>query len=281
MAVIDEEIAALQSKGPDAAELERAKNQIESDTVRSLEGLLARAERLQHYNLSVRRPGFPGRGPPSLPRGRAGRPPAGGATVPAEGGPVGRPGRAQPGRARSWEGSRSDSPACHHHWLAGRPPPPPAACGATPPHPAAPPRRGGPRLARPGRRPPRGAAPEAARPRAPRDAGRRVSPAAARSGTGASFRPAALEAVQAQERPRRISGRVSRPAPDRLQPDDQDRRRGQPARSGRPRRPDGAHARRGDRPTATRWPSPIRSRRWAPRCPRAAPGTLRTSACRR
>jgi zinc protease len=60
VAVIDEEIAALQTKGTDAAELERAKNQIESDTVRSLEGLLARAERLQHYNLLVGDPGFVG-----------------------------------------------------------------------------------------------------------------------------------------------------------------------------------------------------------------------------
>jgi len=50
LGVIDEEIAALQAKPPEAAELERAKNQIESDTVRSLESLLARAERLQSYN---------------------------------------------------------------------------------------------------------------------------------------------------------------------------------------------------------------------------------------
>src|SRR5262249_10306404 len=56
--VIDEEIAALQAKGVDAAELDRAKNQIESDTVRSLEGLLARAERLQSYNYLVGDPGF-------------------------------------------------------------------------------------------------------------------------------------------------------------------------------------------------------------------------------
>jgi predicted Zn-dependent peptidase len=58
LAVIDEEIAALQAKPVDAAELARAKNQIESDTVRSLEGLHARAERLQHYNLLVGDPGF-------------------------------------------------------------------------------------------------------------------------------------------------------------------------------------------------------------------------------
>jgi zinc protease len=60
LAVIDEEIAAVQTKGVDGLELERSKNQIESDTVRSLEGLLARAERLQHYNFSLGDPGFLG-----------------------------------------------------------------------------------------------------------------------------------------------------------------------------------------------------------------------------
>src|SRR6266511_3653095 len=58
LAVIDEEIAALQAKPIEAAELERAKNQVETDTVRSLEGLQARAERLQHYNLLLNDPGF-------------------------------------------------------------------------------------------------------------------------------------------------------------------------------------------------------------------------------
>jgi predicted Zn-dependent peptidase len=58
LAVVDEELAAFQAKGLDAAELDRAKNQLESDTVRSLEGLLARAERLQQYNLSLGEPGF-------------------------------------------------------------------------------------------------------------------------------------------------------------------------------------------------------------------------------
>jgi zinc protease len=58
VAVVDEEIAALQTKPVDAAELDRAKNQIESDTVRSLESLLARAERLQSYNYGVGDPGF-------------------------------------------------------------------------------------------------------------------------------------------------------------------------------------------------------------------------------
>jgi len=56
--VIDEEIAALQAKPIEAAELDRAKNQIESDTVRSLEAVHARAERLQHYNLLLGDPGF-------------------------------------------------------------------------------------------------------------------------------------------------------------------------------------------------------------------------------
>jgi predicted Zn-dependent peptidase len=58
LGVIDEEIAGVQTKPIDQAELDRAKNQIESDTVRSLEGLQARAERLQVYNLSLADPGF-------------------------------------------------------------------------------------------------------------------------------------------------------------------------------------------------------------------------------
>jgi zinc protease len=58
LAVIDEEIAALQTKPVDATELDRAKNQLESDTVRSLESLLARAERLQSYNQMLGDPGF-------------------------------------------------------------------------------------------------------------------------------------------------------------------------------------------------------------------------------
>jgi len=58
LTVIDEEIAALQAKPIDAAEMERAKNQLESDTVRSLESLLARAERLQSYNYMAGDPGY-------------------------------------------------------------------------------------------------------------------------------------------------------------------------------------------------------------------------------
>src|SRR4051794_7169514 len=58
LAVIDEEIAKLQAAPPAAAELDRAKNQIESETVRSLESILARAERLQSYNYSLGDPGF-------------------------------------------------------------------------------------------------------------------------------------------------------------------------------------------------------------------------------
>jgi zinc protease len=58
LAVIDEEIAGLQAKPVPPAELDRAKNQIESDIVRSLEGLQARAERLQSYNLILGDPGF-------------------------------------------------------------------------------------------------------------------------------------------------------------------------------------------------------------------------------
>jgi len=58
LAVIDEEIAAVQAKPLEPVELDRAKNQLESDTVRSLESLLARAERLQSYNYLVGDPGF-------------------------------------------------------------------------------------------------------------------------------------------------------------------------------------------------------------------------------
>ncbi|HZL18838.1 MAG TPA: pitrilysin family protein [Polyangia bacterium] len=58
LAVIDQEIAALQEKPVEAAELERAKNQIESEAVRGLEPLLARAERLQSYNDFAGDPGF-------------------------------------------------------------------------------------------------------------------------------------------------------------------------------------------------------------------------------
>jgi zinc protease len=58
MTVIGEEIAKLQKTPVDAVELERAKNQIESGTVRALEPLIARAERLQHYNYLVGDPGY-------------------------------------------------------------------------------------------------------------------------------------------------------------------------------------------------------------------------------
>ena len=58
LAVIDQEIAALKAKPIDDAELNRAKNQIESETVRSLEPLLARAERLQSYNYLLNDPGY-------------------------------------------------------------------------------------------------------------------------------------------------------------------------------------------------------------------------------
>ena len=57
-AAIGEEIAKLQAAPVDVVELERAKNQIESGTVRALEPLIARAERLQHYNYLVGDPGY-------------------------------------------------------------------------------------------------------------------------------------------------------------------------------------------------------------------------------
>ena len=59
--VIDEEVEALRAKPVDGHELERAKNQIEFDTFRSLEAPLAQAERLQTYNLQVGDPGYLGR----------------------------------------------------------------------------------------------------------------------------------------------------------------------------------------------------------------------------
>jgi predicted Zn-dependent peptidase len=58
LAVIDEETAKLQTTLVEPAELERAKNQIESETVRSLEPLLGRAERFQSYNYLLGDPGF-------------------------------------------------------------------------------------------------------------------------------------------------------------------------------------------------------------------------------
>ncbi|HVR60813.1 MAG TPA: pitrilysin family protein [Polyangia bacterium] len=58
LAVIDEEVERLRATPVDARDLERAKNQIESETVRSLESLLARAERLQAYNDGAGDPGF-------------------------------------------------------------------------------------------------------------------------------------------------------------------------------------------------------------------------------
>jgi predicted Zn-dependent peptidase len=56
-AVIDEELARLASVPVEAEELARAKNQIEFDTLRNLEPLLARAERLQSYNQLAGDPG--------------------------------------------------------------------------------------------------------------------------------------------------------------------------------------------------------------------------------
>ena len=60
LTVIGEEIDKLQKEPPSALELERAKNQIESGTVRALEPLIARAERLQAYNYLVGDPGYLG-----------------------------------------------------------------------------------------------------------------------------------------------------------------------------------------------------------------------------
>jgi zinc protease len=60
LAVIDDELDKLRREPPAPAELERAKNQLESDTIRNLEPLLARAERLQSYNYLLGDPGFLG-----------------------------------------------------------------------------------------------------------------------------------------------------------------------------------------------------------------------------
>ena len=58
LAVIDQEVEKLRTAPIEPRDLERSKNQIESDVVRSLESLLARAERLQAYNDGVGDPGF-------------------------------------------------------------------------------------------------------------------------------------------------------------------------------------------------------------------------------
>jgi predicted Zn-dependent peptidase len=60
LAVIDEEIENLRAAPPAEREVDRAKNQLESDVVRSLEAVLARAERLQSYNDLVNDPGYVG-----------------------------------------------------------------------------------------------------------------------------------------------------------------------------------------------------------------------------
>jgi predicted Zn-dependent peptidase len=60
LAVIDDELDKLPREPVTPRELDRAKNQLESDTIRSLETLLARAERLQSYNYLLADPGFLG-----------------------------------------------------------------------------------------------------------------------------------------------------------------------------------------------------------------------------
>ena len=56
--VIDEELDRVRTAPVETRELDRAKNQIEFDTLRNLESLLARAERLQTYNQVVGDPGY-------------------------------------------------------------------------------------------------------------------------------------------------------------------------------------------------------------------------------
>jgi len=60
LTVIDDELDKLRREPPAPRELERAKNQLESDTIRNLEGLQPRAERLQSYNYLLGDPGFLG-----------------------------------------------------------------------------------------------------------------------------------------------------------------------------------------------------------------------------
>ena len=96
-----------------------------------------------------------------------------------------------------------------------------------------------------------------------------------------TFHPPHVEAVQAEERARRLPRRVSRPSAGGLQPDGEDRRRGQSSRPSRPGRPDRPHAGRGDQD-----PQRDRHRRPDRRAGRDAgdrrhAGTPPTSACRR
>ena len=58
LAVIDEELAKLAATPPEPIEVERARNQIEFQTLHSLEPILARAERLQAYNDFAGDPGY-------------------------------------------------------------------------------------------------------------------------------------------------------------------------------------------------------------------------------
>jgi predicted Zn-dependent peptidase len=56
--VVDEELERLRTTPVEARELARAQNQIEFDTLRNLEPLLARAERLQMYNYNAGDPDY-------------------------------------------------------------------------------------------------------------------------------------------------------------------------------------------------------------------------------
>lgn len=58
LAVIDQELEKLRNAIPEDSEVARAKNQIEFQTIRSLEPLIGRAERLQAYNLFVGDPAY-------------------------------------------------------------------------------------------------------------------------------------------------------------------------------------------------------------------------------
>ena len=232
LAVIDEEVDKLRREPPAPRELERAKNQLESDTVRNLEALQPRAERLQSYNYLLGDPGFLGE---DLRLYRA----VDAAAIQRvatqylrKDGPRGRDRRAQSGRAHHGTGEEMKTHdmtpstkraarvggaalaaviglgACATQQAARRRPPP--ADGPARARPGAggrprPPRCWSPRRRR--RRPDHRRRPaERATPDAPFRAN---APA---PGAGAAVQGAGVQALQAEERPRGDPRRVPRPA---------------------------------------------------------------------
>ena len=231
LAVIDEEIAALQAKPVDAR---RAGAREEPARVghRAQPREPARARRAPAViQLHGRRSRLPHRGPAPLPRRRRRRHPARRAAVPEKGRARRSSRSIRIPTRRSWDGSRNDRARAESDLSRRR-------CCPRCPSPA---RRRRPRAATAPRRRRRRAGPGGHAPpapsrtpprprRPPRDAGRPVPAARAAAGRRADVQAAEAEALQAEERPRSAAGRVPRPAARRLQPDDQDRRRREPAR---------------------------------------------------